>query len=362
MDHGDENMTNLQRIQQALPGSGLDAMLLYGEKNRRYATGFHSTAGMCVVTEHEAFFVTDSRYIEAARAQVKGCTVGQSSLEMPEKMWLEQIIRDCDITMMGFEDEELTVSAFEKLRAQTEVVLSPAQKLMRELRAVKSPEEQETMRAAQRLADKVFGEILDFIRPGMTEKQVAAELTYRLLLHGAEGNSFDPIVVSGKKSSMPHGVPGDNVIQKGDFLTMDFGCLLKGYCSDMTRTVAIGEATPEMRKVYDTVLRAQKAGIAAYHGSVPGRDVDAAARKVISDTGYGEYFGHSFGHSLGMDIHEAPNASPSEKGLLPAGAVVSAEPGIYLPGKFGVRIEDVVIVTETGCEDITASPKELIIL
>ena len=355
-------MTNLQRIQAALPAAGLDAILLVGEKDRYYATGFHSTDGMCVVTPREAFFITDSRYIEAARNTVTGCTVGLSTLEMPERTWLEQIIRDCGITMLGFEDAEMTCAAYEKLRKEQTVVLSPAQQLMRDLRAVKSPEEQQTMRDAQKLADAVFTEILDFIQPGMTEKRVAAELTYRMLLRGAEGNSFDPIVVAGKKSSMPHGVPGENVIEKGDFLTMDFGCLHDGYCSDMTRTVAIGEATDEMRQVYDTVLRAQKAGIAAYHGGVIGRDVDAAARKVIADAGYGEYFGHSFGHSLGMDIHEAPNASPSETRPLPAGAVLSAEPGIYIPGKFGVRIEDVCIVTETGCENITGSPKELIVL
>lgn len=355
-------MTNLQRIQAALPSSGLDAVLLRGAKNRRFATGFSSSAGMVVVTEKEAFFVTDSRYIEAARNRISGFTVGQSTLEMPEKAWLEQIIRDCGITMLGFEEEETSYAAYEKLRKDTEAVLTPAQQLIRDLRAVKSPEEQASMRAAQAIADKVFAEMLEVIKPGMTERQVANELTYRFLCHGTGGNSFDPIVVTGKNSSMPHGVPGETVIQKGDFLTMDFGCLMDGYCSDMTRTVAIGEASEEMRHVYDTVLRAQLAGIAAFHAGVPGCEVDAAARKVIEDEGYGEYFGHSFGHSLGMDIHENPNASPTEKNPLPEGAVVSAEPGIYIPGKFGVRIEDVVIVTEDGCENITHSPKELIIL
>ena len=353
-------MTNLQKIQAAIEPAGLDAILLYGEKNRYYATGFHSSAGMCVVTPKEAFFVTDSRYIEAARSLVKGFTIGQNTMEMTTKQWLEQIIRDCGITMLGFEDDELSYSEFEKMRKEAKAVLSPAESILHELRAVKSPEEQDKMRRAQKLADGVFTELLDFIKPGMTEKRVAAEITYRLLLAGAEGNSFDPIVVGGANSSMPHGVPGDYVLQKGDFLTMDFGCLLEGYCSDMTRTVAIGQPTDEMRKVYDTVLQAQLAGIAAYHAGVKGSEVDGAARKVISDAGYGEYFGHSFGHSLGLDIHESPNAAPSEKRELPAGAVLSAEPGIYIPGRFGVRIEDVCIVTEDGCENITHSPKELI--
>ena len=353
-------MTNLQKIQAALKPAGLDAILLFGEKNCHYATGFRASDGMCVVTEKEGFYVTDSRYIEAARNQIRGFTVGQNTQEMPMKKWLEQIVADCAITMLGFEDGELSYAEFEKLRGQVQAVLSPAESVLRDLRAVKSPEEQAIMRRAQALADGVFTELLDFIKPGMTEKRVAAEITYRLLLAGAEGNSFDPIVVGGPNSSMPHGVPGERTLQKGDFLTMDFGCLLEGYCSDMTRTIVIGEPTDEMRKVYHIVLEAQKAGIAAYRAGVKGCEVDGAARKVISDAGYGEYFGHSFGHSLGLNIHEGPSASGSEQRELPAGAVLSAEPGIYLPGKFGVRIEDVCIVTEDGCENITHSPKELI--
>ena len=180
--------------------------------------------------------------------------------------------------------------------------------------------------------------------------------------HGGEGNSFDPIAVTGKNSSMPHGVPGDTLVQNGDFVTMDFGCLKYGYCSDMTRTVAVGYATDEMKNVYDTVLRAQLAGIKAAEAGVTGRSIDKAARDVIADAGYGEYFGHSFGHSLGLDIHEAPPAAPSVETIMPVGAVISAEPGIYLPGKFGVRIEDVLILREGGCENITHADKNLIIL
>jgi Xaa-Pro aminopeptidase len=196
----------------------------------------------------------------------------------------------------------------------------------------------------------------------MTEKQVMAELVYSTLRHGSEGNSFDPIVVTGSKTSLPHGVPGDKVIQPGDFVTMDFGCLKDGYCSDMTRTVAVGSASDEMRRVYDIVLEAQLAGIAAAKAGVPGRDIDAAARQVISNAGYGEYFGHGFGHSLGLDIHESPSANSRGAQPMPEGAVCSAEPGIYLPGRFGVRIEDVMIIRQGGCEVITKAPKNLIIL
>ena len=183
-----------------------------------------------------------------------------------------------------------------------------------------------------------------------------------MLRYGGEENSFDPIVVTGAKSSMPHGVPGDVVIRSGDFVTLDFGTKKGGYCSDMTRTVAVGHATEEMEKVYDTVLRAQLAGIAAAKAGVEGCVIDSAARKVIEDAGYGAYFGHSFGHSLGLEIHEAPGAAPTSRVVLPEGLAVSAEPGIYLPGRFGVRIEDVIILRADGCENITKAPKELLVL
>ena len=196
----------------------------------------------------------------------------------------------------------------------------------------------------------------------MTEKQLQAELIYCLLKNGADGLAFDPIVVSGPNTSLPHGVAGDRVLQEGDFITMDFGAMYQGYCSDMTRTVALGYATEEMEKIYNTVLEAQLAGLAVSKAGVIGKEVDAAARKVISDAGYGEYFGHGYGHSLGLEVHESPSPNGGNDQPLPAGAICSAEPGIYLPGKFGVRIEDVVIFREGGCENITGSPKNLIII
>jgi Xaa-Pro aminopeptidase len=196
----------------------------------------------------------------------------------------------------------------------------------------------------------------------MTEKQVAAELVYRMYKYGGEANSFDPIVVTGKKTSMPHGVPGDDIIRKGDFVTMDFGTMYGGYCSDMTRTVAVAHATEEMKTVYETVLAAQLAGIAAARPDVTGQAIDKAARDVIEKAGYGAYFGHSFGHSLGLEIHEAPNAAPSNDKPMPEGAVISAEPGIYLPGRFGVRIEDVLWLREGGAENLTKAPKTLLVV
>ena len=215
---------------------------------------------------------------------------------------------------------------------------------------------------AQRIAEGALDQILKEIKPGVTEKEIAARLQYLMLAGGAENMSFDPIVASGPNGSMPHAVPTDRKIQEGDFVTMDFGCIYQGYCSDMTRTVAVGHVTEEMEKVYHTVLQAQLAGIAAAKAGATGHDVDAAARKVIEDAGYGPYFGHSFGHSVGVEIHEAPNATPANNNPLPLGAAVSAEPGIYLPGRFGVRIEDVLVLQEGGCMDITLAKKDLTIL
>ena len=205
-------------------------------------------------------------------------------------------------------------------------------------------------------------EILNELRPGVSEREIAARLIYWMLHFGAENVSFDPIVVSGANGSMPHGVPGDKLLCEGEFVTMDFGCKYRGYCSDMTRTVALGHVTDEMAKVYHTVLEAQTAGIAAARSGITGKEADAAARDVIEKAGYGEYFGHSFGHGVGVEIHESPNLSPLNETLLPSGAVVSAEPGIYLPGRFGVRIEDVLVLRDDGCEDITKAPKDLLIL
>ena len=263
---------------------------------------------------------------------------------------------------LGVEEAELSFGRYLALEKRLGLSFRPAQSLFDRLRASKTEEELQSMVKAQRISEAALEETLPLIRPGMTEREVAAELVYRMLRHGSEGNSFDPIVVTGAKTSMPHGVPGDQVIREGDFITMDFGSLKDGYCSDMTRTVAVGSATEEMKNIYEIVLRAQLAGIAAARAGVPGKEIDGAARKVIADAGYGAYFGHGFGHSLGLDIHESPRSGPGAEEPMPVNAVVSAEPGIYLPGRFGVRIEDVLVLKEGGCEVITKAPKDLIIL
>lgn len=356
-------MNNAEKIRQKLGESGLDAVLITDEKNQRYASGFAFTDGAVLICREKAFLFTDSRYIEAAEKTVS------SDFELrlfgagkPLNALIVQALDECGVQTLGGEEETLPHGMYLRYEKLLGRQLIPCQRIFNELRASKSQEEQEYMRQAQAIAELALDDVLRIIRPGISERDIAAEITYRLLRHGGEGNSFDPIAVTGKNSSMPHGVPGDTLVQAGDFITMDFGCIKNGYCSDMTRTVAVGSASDEMKNVYDTVLRAQHAGIAAARAGVTGAEIDGAARKVISDAGFGEYFGHSFGHSLGLYIHESPAAAPSVKTPMPVGAVISAEPGIYLPGKFGVRIEDVLILRSDGCENITHAPKDLLIL
>ena len=355
-------MNNVKRIQQELRRRGLDGMLVTDEKNQRYASGFPITDGAVVVGLEKSWLITDSRYIEAAEAAVDSSLTEVVLYDREHP--LTGIIRSvcAGMARLAAEDKKLSHVGYLGYEKALGRELLPAGDLFETLRASKSEDEIACMIEAQRISEKALETVLHIIKPGMTERQVAAELVYNMLKNGSEGNSFDPIVITGSKTSLPHGVPGDKVIQSGDFVTMDFGSIKHGYCSDMTRTVAVGSASEEMRNVYDTVLRAQLAGIAAARAGVPGREIDAAARKVISDAGYGKYFGHGFGHSLGLDIHEWPNANPSGETPMPAGAVCSAEPGIYSPGRFGVRIEDVMVIRDTGAEIITKAPKELVVL
>lgn len=356
-------MNQIERIQEQLRRQGLDGLLLTDEKNQRYAAGFAFTDGAVLVGRETAWLITDSRYIEAAETTAApGVTVWLYDRERPLTERLRQAIRQAGMERLAAEDGKLSHREYLGYEKALGLSLSPAGELMAKLRAAKTEAELQAMRAAQAIAEVALAEVLGLIRPGMTEKELMAELVYRTLRHGSEGNSFDPIVVSGPNTSLPHGVPGERVIRRGDFVTMDFGCLKDGYCSDMTRTVAVGEATEEMRNVYDIVLKAQLAGIAAARAGVTGKVIDAAAREVITQAGYGPYFGHGFGHSLGLDIHEAPSANTRGEEPMPVGAVCSAEPGIYLPGRFGVRIEDVMILRQDGCEVITKAPKTLTIL
>ena len=357
-------MDHFRQIAARLADRGLDAVLLTEEADRFYASGFHSagTDGAALVTRDGAYYFTDSRYIEAAHRHVKNAKIDMVGRGRGYGRLIEEVVEAKHLKTVGFDDAYMTVADFEVYRKALQCELVPASALLTELRTVKDEQELREMIAAQRIAEKALEEIYNDIRPGVTEKEIAARLQYLMLHYGAENMSFDPIAVSGPNGSMPHGVPSEKPLAEGEFLTMDFGCIKNGYCSDMTRTVAIGHVTEEMERVYETVLSAQLAGIAAARAGVTGAAVDGAARKVIDDAGYGAYFTHSFGHGVGVEIHEQPTASPGYDQPLPAGAVISAEPGIYLPGKFGVRIEDVVILREGGCENITMAPKKLLVL
>ena len=356
-------MNHILQIQKKLIEHDLDAILLTDEKNQRYAAGFPFTDGYVLVSRKAAWLITDSRYIEAAEnAAASVAKILLYDNRNPKIRLLKSVLAEAGISVLAAEDRKLCHADYQALERLLVLTLQPAGDLMSELRASKDEDELHSMIAAQRISEKALEDTLQIIRPGMTEKEVAAELVYCMLKYGSEGNSFDPIVVTGKNTSLPHGVPGDAVLQPGDFVTMDFGSLKDGYCSDMTRTVAVCSATDEMKNVYDTVLRAQLAGIAAARSGILGKEIDQASRKVINDAGFGEYFGHGFGHCLGLDIHEPPFANPRGDVLMPENSVSSAEPGIYLPGRFGVRIEDVMILRPQGSEVITLAPKKELIL
>lgn len=353
-------MKNLEKYLTLLDGE-VDGLLLISRYSRHYGAEFDIAEGVAIVTKAGCRYFTDSRYIESAQNGIHDFEVLDVA-GVGYNRRLNDAIADFGIKTLGYEENYLTVAEWMSYEKNLNVKLVPFNAAISSFRGVKEEWELENMRKAQAIADRAFGEVLPRIKVGMSELELQAELIYCMYKNGAHGLSFDPIVVSGPNSSMPHGVAGERKIQDGDFITMDFGVLYNGYCSDMTRTVAVGHVTEEMEKVYNTVLEAQLAGLAVTKAGVPGQEIDGAARKVIADAGYGEYFGHGYGHSLGLEIHESPSPSARNTEPMPLHAVASAEPGIYLPGKFGVRIEDSVIYTEDGYENLCTSPKNLIIL
>ena len=353
-------MRNLEKYLTLLDGE-VDGLLLTSRYSRHYGAEFDIAEGVAIVSKAGCRYFTDSRYIESAENGIQGFEV-----KCVDKIGYVKLINDAiadfDITTLGYEENYLLACELHNYTENLKAKLVPYNAAINGFRSTKEDWELELMRKAQAITDKAFAEVLPRIKVGMTELELQAELIYCMYKNGATGLSFDPIVVSGPNTSLPHGVAGERVIREGDFITMDYGASYQGYCSDMTRTVAVGYATEEMKKVYNTVLEAQLAGLAISKAGVPGKDIDGAARKVITDAGYGEYFGHGYGHSLGLEVHEGPNPNPRNAEGMPRGSVASAEPGIYLPGKFGVRIEDTCVFLEDGIEILTKSPKELIII
>ena len=357
-------MNRIEKLSMALP-EGADAALITSDVNRRYFTGLGSSAGTLLAFRDAAYFIIDFRYIEVAKATVTGARV-----MLQEKLTeqLDTLLKKHGAQTVAIETDYLTVGMLEQYRQKlsgyeflTESTLNDA---ILSMRSVKEPQELECIQKAQAITDAAFLDILDFIQPGKTEKEIAAYLEYCMRRRGADGLAFETIAAGGPNSAKPHAVPGDRPLQTGDFFTLDYGASWGGYCSDMTRTVAVGEPTEEMRRVYQTVLDAQGLGVRTAQVGVSCRAVDEAARELIYKAGYEGCFGHSLGHSVGLEIHEMPGFSPSidPQTLCREGMVITVEPGVYLEGRFGVRIEDMVWFAPDGTKDLTNSPKELIIL
>ena len=348
-------MNKIEIFQKRMP-EGVDAFLTTDGVTRFYLTNFKSSNGFLFITKKSAHFYTDFRYIEAAEKECVGCEVSVESY----KEAVAQIIEKEKIGTIAFEDELVTVAALEGLKNTfPSCSFVSVGTLVSDMMSLKTPEEMEKIRKAQEITDKAFAAVLPLLRPDMKETDVAAELDYQMKKFGASDKSFDTIAVSGTNSARPHGVPRPIQLEKG-FLTMDFGCIYGGYCSDMTRTVVIGKADADMKKVYDTVLQAQRAAIEAVREGMTGSELDRIARDIIYGAGYEGCFGHGLGHGVGLLIHEPLRISSFGKKPLEKGHVFTVEPGIYLKGKYGVRIEDMIQMTENGPLDITKSPKELI--
>ena len=354
----------IKQLQKELndKGAGYSALIISPE-NRKYFTGFDSSDGFLLVSSDRAVFITDGRYIEAAEKQITNCEVVLLCKTYP---YIAEILREMNCKHLLVVSSRMTVATYNSLKGvlkSTSIATdSTLDSIINDLRSIKAENEVESIIKAQRIAENAFEHILKFIKVGVTEKEIALELDFFMLRNGGEGLSFETIAVSGKNSSMPHGVPSNKKIENGDFITMDFGTIINGYHSDMTRTVAVGTATDEMKNVYNTVLKAQQNCLDNIKAGISCKNGDMFARSVINDSGYGKYFTHSTGHGVGVEIHEYPNLSPASDSVLQVGNIVTVEPGIYIPEKFGVRIEDMALITENGCRNLTNAPKELLIL
>ncbi len=354
-----------QKLLSKLPENA--AYVSFRPENRRYLTGITSSNGMVLICEEKQVFYTDFRYITMARKDIRP----GYSVELLEKSFSATLSEELpnSVKTVYFEDEFLTYKEFRTIAdaLSDRFTLVGDEKVLSDLRMIKSELEIEKIVTAQSFTDKAFAHICDFIasnwnKGDLTEQRVATEIDYAMKCAGASNPSFDTIVAAGENGAKPHAVPSERVIRAGDLITMDFGSVYDGYCSDMTRTVAVGHVSDHQREIYEIVLAAQQNALQHLKAGMTGKEIDALARNVIVDRGYGDAFGHSLGHGVGLMIHEAPNFSSKYEGIIPANSVMSVEPGIYLADDCGVRIEDLVVVLEGGCRNITASPKELIIL
>ena len=353
--------SRLGTVRKRLADVGADAALLTFLPDIRWAVGFTGSNGVLLVTPAVAHFVTDGRYKAQAELEVEGAEIhvpGYKLYEYIAEHGLFGETRTCVV-----QSDHLTVAQFDQLQGLMQVVrFQPTTKFLVEAVATKSDDEIEHIRAAQEITDGVFADLLSSIKPGVSELDLSVEIVYQHLKRGCEWVAFEPIVASGARGALPHTRPTNNAIAPGDMVVIDMGGVKDGYASDMTRTVAVGEPGDEARAVYQVVLDSQEAAIEAAHSRMTGRDLDQIARGVIDAAGYGDAFSHSLGHGIGLQTHEWPALSSRVEDVLPVGAAVTIEPGIYLPGKFGVRIEDIVVLGEDGCVNLTNSPKELLVL
>ena len=351
-------ISRLNRLRLLLAEHRLDAILVHNGENRTYLTGFTGSAGVAVVTARESLLLVDFRYVEQAAAEAPGWEVVKVPRQATEIM--TEIVRGRELRRVGFESDGLTYKQYDELATALQPTeLVPAAGVDR-LRWVKDANELAHIRTAVAIADAGFAHVQGYLRPGIQEREVALELEFYMRRHGADKEAFDTIVASGVRSSLPHGRATEKVLAPGEFVTLDFGAVVRGYHSDCTRTMVLGDASPRQREIYDLVLIAQRAALAGIRPGIAARDADALARRMITEAGHGDHFGHGLGHGVGLAIHEGPTLSPREDATLEAGMVVTVEPGVYLPGWGGVRIEDLVVIGPEGCENLTTAPKHMI--
>ncbi|RLK62531.1 aminopeptidase P family protein [Atopobacter sp. AH10] len=348
----------IQTIRESLIRNNLEALLITNPYNVRYVANFTGTSGFAVISKDKAFFVTDSRYTLQANEQAKGFEVITSKGNYYDS--LAPYLIKSGIRELGFEADHLSYATYEAIAEILPVELVPTKGLILEIRRVKDEDEVAAIQEACRIADEAFHYILTYIKPGLTEIEVANALDFKMRELGASGVSFDTIVASGLRSAMPHGVASNKVIEEGDIITLDYGCYYKGYVSDVTRTFSYGELSDQLKEIHEVVRKAQEAGIKAIKPGVPASHIDDVARQYIKDKGYGEYYIHSTGHGIGLEIHEEPMVSSASLHVLKEGHVITCEPGIYIPGIGGVRIEDDILVTKDGHRVLTTTDRSLI--
>ncbi|MCE5038141.1 M24 family metallopeptidase [Staphylococcus auricularis] len=352
-------MTRLQTLKNNLQDEQLDAIVVLSDYNRRYLSKFSGTSGALVITTSEQYLLTDFRYIEQATNEATEFEIVNQQGNLIDA--IVQQLESVNAEKVGFEGDLISYDQFTQLD-KGQYTLQSISGLIEKIREVKDEDEIELIQQAADIADEAYEYILTVVKAGMTEQQVKAKLESKMLELGAEGTSFTTIVASGQRGALPHGVASDKAIENGDLVTLDFGAYYKGYASDMTRTFAVGQPDQKLVDIYNIVLEANKKGIEAAKPGITGKALDAVARDYIAEKGYGDAFGHSLGHGIGLDVHEGPAISKNSDATLNVNQCVTIEPGIYVEGLGGVRIEDDILITENGCQRFTKSTKDLIIL